>query len=105
MASAGKTLVELFGLARELNVDAEGIEIGPSPQEADHIAAFALPILSKLANHRPHYCQGNGHLQTTENSWQGLRQADFEERLQASGTHRSGQVQHVGFNRLEAHDG
>ena len=29
MASAGKTLVELFGLARELNVDAEGIDIGP----------------------------------------------------------------------------
>ena len=39
LASAGKTLVELFGLARELNVDAEGIEIGPSPAEADHIAA------------------------------------------------------------------
>lgn len=33
VASAGKTLTELFGLARELNVDAEGIEIGPSPQE------------------------------------------------------------------------
>ncbi|WP_313675070.1 DNA-directed RNA polymerase subunit alpha, partial [Mycolicibacterium sp.] len=44
LASAGKTLVELFGLARELNVEAEGIEIGPSPAEADHIAAFALPI-------------------------------------------------------------
>ena len=44
LASAGTTLVELFGLARELNVDAEGIEIGPSPQEADTIAAFALPI-------------------------------------------------------------
>ena len=44
LASAGKTLVELFGLARELNVDAEGIEIGPSPAEADHIAAFGLPI-------------------------------------------------------------
>ena len=28
VASAGRTLVELFGLARELNVDAEGIEIG-----------------------------------------------------------------------------
>ena len=27
MASAGKTLVELFGLARELNVDAEGVEM------------------------------------------------------------------------------
>jgi len=37
-------LVELFGLARELNVEAEGIEIGPSPAEADHIASFALPI-------------------------------------------------------------
>ena len=44
LASAGKTLVELFGLARELNVDAEGIEIGPSPQEADTIASFAMPI-------------------------------------------------------------
>ena len=31
MASAGKTLVELFGLARELNIDAEGIDMGPSP--------------------------------------------------------------------------
>ena len=29
VASAGGTLVELFGLARELNVEAEGIEIGP----------------------------------------------------------------------------
>ena len=44
VASAGRTLTELFGLARELNVEAEGIEIGPSPAEADHIAAFGLPI-------------------------------------------------------------
>jgi DNA-directed RNA polymerase subunit alpha len=44
VASSGKTLVELFGLARELNIDAEGIEIGPSPAEADTIAAFAMPI-------------------------------------------------------------
>jgi DNA-directed RNA polymerase subunit alpha len=29
VASAGGTLVELFGLARELNVEAEGIEMGP----------------------------------------------------------------------------
>ncbi|MEY4313272.1 MAG: hypothetical protein RLZZ319_781, partial [Actinomycetota bacterium] len=34
MASAGGTLVELFGLARELNVEAEGIEIGPRYEEA-----------------------------------------------------------------------
>ena len=44
VASAGRTLTELFGLARELNVEAEGIEIGPSPAEADHIASFSLPI-------------------------------------------------------------
>lgn len=44
LASAGTTLVELFGLARELNVAAEGIEIGPSPQEAEYIAAYSMPI-------------------------------------------------------------
>ena len=33
IASAGRTLTELFGLARELNVEAEGIEIGPAPVE------------------------------------------------------------------------
>ncbi len=44
MASAGKTLVELFGLARELNVDAEGIEIGPSMTDAALAADLALPI-------------------------------------------------------------
>src|SRR5260370_12876012 len=44
VASSGKTLVELFGLARELNVDAEGIEIGPSPPDAALAADLALPI-------------------------------------------------------------
>jgi DNA-directed RNA polymerase subunit alpha len=44
VASAGKTLVELFGLARELNTAAEGIEIGPSPQETEYIAAYGMPI-------------------------------------------------------------
>ncbi len=33
VASAGSTLVELFGLAKELNDEAEGIEIGPAPVE------------------------------------------------------------------------
>ena len=42
--SAGKTLVELFGLARELNVEAEGIDIGPSPTDAALAADLALPI-------------------------------------------------------------
>ncbi|HJE90421.1 MAG TPA: DNA-directed RNA polymerase subunit alpha [Dietzia timorensis] len=44
IASAGKTLVELFGLAQELNEEAEGIEIGPSPAEADHIASYSMAI-------------------------------------------------------------
>ncbi|MDQ2783194.1 MAG: DNA-directed RNA polymerase subunit alpha [Actinomycetota bacterium] len=44
VASSGKTLTELFGLARELNAEAEGIEIGPSLGEQDHIAAFGMPI-------------------------------------------------------------
>src|SRR5665648_1145651 len=44
LASAGKTLVELFGLARELNTAAEGIEIGPSPTDAALAADMALPI-------------------------------------------------------------
>src|SRR5699024_5394605 len=44
IASAGKSLVELFGLARELNVEAEGIEIGPSPVDAALAADLALAI-------------------------------------------------------------
>src|SRR6476646_2234256 len=44
IASAGKTLVELFGLARELNVEAEGIDIGPSPVDEQLAADLALPI-------------------------------------------------------------
>ena len=44
IASAGKTLVGLFGLAQELNAEAEGIDIGPSPAEGALAADLALPI-------------------------------------------------------------
>ena len=44
IASAGSTLVELFGLARELNVEAEGIDIGPSPVDEQLAADLALAI-------------------------------------------------------------
>jgi DNA-directed RNA polymerase subunit alpha len=44
LASAGTTLVELFGLARELNIEAEGIEIGPSPVDEQLAADLALPV-------------------------------------------------------------
>ncbi|MDQ1305243.1 MAG: DNA-directed polymerase subunit alpha [Actinomycetota bacterium] len=44
VASAGKTLVELFGLARELNVEAEGIDIGPSPADTFVAEQLSMPI-------------------------------------------------------------
>ena len=44
VASAGRTLVELFGLAHELNVNAEGIEIGPSPIDAYALEQLNMPI-------------------------------------------------------------
>ncbi|APT90022.1 DNA-directed RNA polymerase subunit alpha [Corynebacterium sphenisci DSM 44792] len=56
MASAGKTLVELFGLARELNDQAEGIEIGPNPLEAEDVAAFSTPIEDLEFSMRSYNC-------------------------------------------------
>jgi len=44
MASAGKTLVGLFSLAQELNLEAEGVDIGPSPADAQLAQDLALPI-------------------------------------------------------------
>ncbi|QSB06119.1 DNA-directed RNA polymerase subunit alpha [Natronoglycomyces albus] len=44
MASAGSTLVELFGLYRELDTEAEGIDVGPSPADQQLAADLALPI-------------------------------------------------------------
>jgi DNA-directed RNA polymerase subunit alpha len=44
MASAGRTLVELFGIVRDLNPEAEGIDMGPSPTDAALAADLALPI-------------------------------------------------------------
>ena len=44
IASAGRTLVELFGLARELNTAAEGIEIGPAPVDAVLSSELRMPI-------------------------------------------------------------
>ncbi|GAA1207635.1 MULTISPECIES: DNA-directed RNA polymerase subunit alpha [Microbacteriaceae] len=44
IASAGRTLTELFGLARELNTAAEGIEIGPAPVDAVLSTELSMPI-------------------------------------------------------------
>jgi DNA-directed RNA polymerase subunit alpha len=44
IASAGRTLTELFGLARELNTAAEGIEIGPAPVDAVLSSELSMPI-------------------------------------------------------------
>ncbi|MDK6900665.1 DNA-directed RNA polymerase subunit alpha C-terminal domain-containing protein, partial [Streptococcus agalactiae] len=37
-------LVELFGLARDLNIEAEGIEIGPTQTDAELAADLAMTI-------------------------------------------------------------
>ena len=44
VASAGSTLVELFGLARSLNVEAEGIDLGDEPEVVEGSADLAQPI-------------------------------------------------------------
>ena len=44
IASAGKTLVELFGLTRELNVEAEGIEIGSGPVDEEYAESLGTPV-------------------------------------------------------------
>ena len=56
IASAGKTLVELFGLARELNFDAEGIDIGPSPADAFVAEQLSTPIESLDLTVRSYNC-------------------------------------------------
>src|SRR6266511_1533753 len=56
VASAGKTLVELFGLARELNVEAEGIDIGPSPVDEQLAADLALPVEDLQLTVRSYNC-------------------------------------------------
>ena len=56
LASAGSTLVELFGLARELNVNSEGIEIGPSPMDAQLAQDLAMPIEDLTLTVRSYNC-------------------------------------------------
>ena len=56
MASAGRTLVELFGLARDLNTEAEGIEIGPAPVEAVLSTEMAMTIESLDLTVRSYNC-------------------------------------------------
>jgi DNA-directed RNA polymerase subunit alpha len=56
VASAGKTLVELFGLAHELNVEAEGIDIGPSPIDVIHSEQMNTPIEQLELSVRSYNC-------------------------------------------------
>jgi len=56
VASAGRTLTELFGLARELNVEAEGIDIGPSPVDEQLAADLALPVEDLQLTVRSYNC-------------------------------------------------
>jgi DNA-directed RNA polymerase subunit alpha len=56
VASAGKTLVELFGLARELNIEAEGIDMGPSPADAFVAEQLSTPIEDLQLTVRSYNC-------------------------------------------------
>lgn len=56
VASAGRTLVELFGLARDLNAESEGIEIGPAPVDAVMSSELATPIESLDLSVRSYNC-------------------------------------------------
>jgi DNA-directed RNA polymerase subunit alpha len=56
VASAGKTLVELFSLARELNFDAEGIEMGSSPVDEQLSQDLALPVEKLKLTVRSYNC-------------------------------------------------
>ena len=56
VASAGRTLVVLFGLARDLNTEAEGIEIGPAPVEAVLSTEMAMTIESLDLTVRSYNC-------------------------------------------------
>uniref|UniRef100_S0DE23 DNA-directed RNA polymerase n=1 Tax=termite gut metagenome TaxID=433724 RepID=S0DE23_9ZZZZ len=56
VASAGRTLVELFSLARELNTEAEGIELGSGPVDEQLVADLALPIEDLSLTVRSYNC-------------------------------------------------
>ncbi|MCI1901283.1 MAG: DNA-directed RNA polymerase subunit alpha [Bifidobacteriaceae bacterium] len=56
VASAGSTLVELFGLARELNTQAEGIEVGPAPVVQESNPELAVPIEDLSLTQRSYNC-------------------------------------------------
>ncbi len=54
VASAGSTLVELFGLLHELNNQAEGVEVGPAPEEVD--PQMEIPIEDLNLTQRSYNC-------------------------------------------------
>lgn len=56
LASAGSTLVELFGLCRELNVNAEGVEIGEPPVVEENNPELEVPIEDLNLTQRSYNC-------------------------------------------------
>ncbi|MCT6878038.1 MAG: DNA-directed RNA polymerase subunit alpha, partial [Bifidobacteriales bacterium] len=56
VASAGSTLVELFGLCRELNTQAEGVEVGPEPVVEEADPEMSVPIEDLNLTQRSYNC-------------------------------------------------
>jgi DNA-directed RNA polymerase subunit alpha len=64
VASAGNTLVDLFGLARALNESSEGLELGPSPEEEEDNALYGKSIDELNLSVRSHNCLKREGIQT-----------------------------------------
>ncbi len=62
IASAGKTLVELFGLTRELNAEAEGIEIGSGPVDEEYAESLGTPVEELNLTVRSYNCLKNADI-------------------------------------------
>lgn len=56
LASAGSTLVEIFGLARELNIHAEGIELGMPTIDPNIASELQVPIEDLALSVRSYNC-------------------------------------------------
>ena len=54
--TTGSTLVELFGLCRELNAQAEGVEVGPAPVAEETNPEMAVPIEDLNLTQRSYNC-------------------------------------------------
>ena len=114
VASAGSTLVELFGLCRELNAQAEGVEVGPAPVAEETNPEMAVPIEDLNLTQRSYNCLKRAGIHTigelvshTEQDLLDIRNfgmtpiADVTEQLQPPGLRLPSSPMAFDTNNLE----